>query len=95
MYGQGQEHLSDFLLFLVNVTLVRQDSYLAHVKSGLIQDKLAALRQAPLDLPTLFTDSVLRKVEEDISKFEDRGQSHAQSAGLLDSHIHPYRRSDK
>ena len=34
-----------------------------------------------MDLPTLFPDSVLRKAEEDISKFEDRGRSHALSAG--------------
>ena len=36
---------------------------------------------APLDLPTLFPDTVLRKAEEDISKFEDRGRSLTQSVG--------------
>ena len=75
------------------MTLVRSDFYLAHVKSGLKQDTLAALRQAPLDLPTLFPDSVLRKAEEDISKFEDKGWSYTQSTGCRDSWYHPYRGS--
>ena len=70
---------------MAKVTLVRRDSYLAHIKSGLKQDTLAALRQAPLDLPTLCPDSVLKKAEEDISKFEDKGQSHAQSGDHRDS----------
>ena len=50
---------------------------------------------SPLDLPTLFPDSVLRKAEEDISKLEDKGRSHAQSGGRRDSRFHPYKRSDK
>ena len=67
------EHLSNFVFVsMANVTLVRRDFHLAHAKSGLKQDTLAALCQAPLDLPTLFPDSVLRKTEEDISKFEDK-----------------------
>ena len=60
-----------------NVTLVRRDLYLAQVKSSIKQETLAAVRQAPLDLPTLFPDSILRKAEEDISKFEDKGHTHS------------------
>ena len=83
---KAMEHLSDFAFAsMANMTLVRGDSYLAHVKSCLKQDTLAALRQAPLDLLTLFPDSVLKKAEEDINKFEDKGQSHTQSVGHKDS----------
>ena len=49
--AKAMEHLSDFaFVSMANVTLVRWDSYLAHVKSGLKQDTLAALCQAPQDL---------------------------------------------
>ena len=58
--------LPDLFVFMANVTLVRRDSYLAHVKSGLKQDTLPALCQTALDLPTLFPD---------ISKFEDKGRT--------------------
>ena len=69
--AKAMGHLSEFAFAsMANVTLVRQDSYLAHVKCGLKQDTLAALCRALLDLPTLFP--VLKKAEEDISKFEDK-----------------------
>ena len=57
--AKAMEHLSDFIfVYMANITLCRKDSYLAHVKSGLKKDTLASLHQAPLDLPTLFPDSV-------------------------------------
>ena len=60
--AKAMEYISDFVFVsMANVTFVRRDSYLAHFKLGLKQDNLATLRQAPLDLPTLFPDSVLRK----------------------------------
>ena len=94
--AKAMEHLSDFaFVSMAIVILVRQNSYLACVKSELKQDTFAALCQAPLDLPALFTDSVLRKAEEDICKFEDKGWSHTQSAGRRDSWFHHYRRLDK
>ena len=90
------EHLSDFaFVSMTNVTLCRRDSHLVHVKSGLKQDALAALFQAPLDLPTLFEDSVLKRAEEDIARFEDKGRSHGQSDGKRDSRFHPHKRSDR
>ena len=64
---------------------------MAHMK----QDTLAALCQVPLDLPTLFPDSVLKRAEEDIGRFEDEGRSHGQSGGRRDDRFHPYKRSDK
>ena len=93
--AKTMEHLSDFAFVnMYNFTLLRRDSYLAHVKAGIKQDTLAALRQAPMDLDTLFLDTVLRKAEEDISKFEDRGRTHTGS-NHKDTHFHPYKRSDK
>ena len=68
--AKTMENLSDFtFVSLANITLCRRDSYLAHVKSGLKQDTLATLCQAPLDLPTLFPDFVLKKAEDDIGRF--------------------------
>ena len=96
VYGQGYGTLVSLcIVSMANVTLVWRDSYMAHVISGLKQDTLAALCQASLDLPTLLPDSALKKAEEDISKFEDKGCTHTQSAGCKDSWYHSYRRSDK
>ena len=78
-----------------NGTFIRRDVYLAHVKSGIKQDTLAALRQAPLEAATLFPYAILKKPEEDISKFEDRGRSHTSSASRKDNRYHPSKRSDK
>ena len=91
------EHLSDFtFVSMVNLTFCRRDSYLAHVKSGLKQDTLTALRQAPLALPTLFPDSVLKRAEDDIVRFEDKnGQSHGQYGGRKENRFHPYKQSDR
>ena len=65
------------------------------MKSGLKQNTLAALRQAPLDLPILFPDSVLKSVEDDIGRFEDKGRSHGQDGGRRDNRLHPYKWSDR
>ena len=41
------EHLLDFaFVSMYNFTLVKRDLHLAHVKAGIKQDTLAALRQA-------------------------------------------------
>ena len=91
--AKDMEQLSDFTF--VSITLCRRDSYLAHVKSGLKQDTLAALRQAPLELPTLFLDFVLKKAEDDIGRFEDKGRLHCQAGGRRDNRFHPYKWSDR
>ena len=94
--AKTMEHLSDFaFVSMFNFTLARRDMYLAHVKAGIKQDTLASLRQAPMQLDTLFPDLVLKKAEEDISKFEDRGRSHTSSSGRKDSRFHPYKRPEK
>ena len=82
------EHLSDFaFVSMYNITLAHRDAYLAHTKAGIKQDTLAALRQAPLEIPTLFPDSILKKAEEDISKFEDRGRTHSSSSVHKDNRL--------
>ena len=87
------EHLPDFaFVSMYNVT--HDKIHLAHMKSGIKQDTLAALRQAPMDLPTLFPNSILKKAE-DISKFEDKGHSLASSSGRKDTRYHPYKRLDR
>ena len=92
--GKAMKQLLDLaFVSMVNMTLVRRDSYIPHVKSSLKQDTLAALHQAPLDFPTLFPDSVLKKSEEDISKFEDKDRSHTHYCGRRDSRFHPNKRS--
>ena len=51
---------------MANITLARRDYHLDHLRCGIKQDTLAALRTAPLHLATLFPDSVLKKAEDDI-----------------------------
>ena len=93
---KAMEHLSNFtFVSMANITLCRRNSYLAHVKSDLKQDTLAALRQTPLDLPTLFPDSVLKKAEDDIGRFKDKGQSHGQAGGRRNNRFHPYKWMDR
>ena len=73
--GYGQVHGTDFVFVnMANVTLLRRDSYLAYLKAGIKADTLAALRTAPLHLPTLFPDTVIKQAEEDISNY-DKGRS--------------------
>ena len=48
-----------------------------------------------MQLDTLFPDLVLKKAEEDISKFEDRGRSHPGSTGRKDSRFHPYKKPEQ
>ena len=58
------EHLSEFVFISMgNLTLARRDAYLTHVKSGIKPDTVAALRTAPLHIPTLFPDSVIKRAD--------------------------------
>ena len=61
--AKSMEHLTDFVFVnMANLTLLRRNSYL---KAGIKADTLAALRTAPVHLPTLFPDSVIKQAEED------------------------------
>ena len=71
--GETMEHLTDFVFVSMgNLTLARRDSYLTHVKSGIKPDTLSALRTAPLQLSTLFPDSILKWAEDDIAAIKTR-----------------------
>ena len=56
-----------------NLTLARRDAYLIHLKNGVKPDTLAALRTAPLQIATLFPDSVIKKAEEEIAYYDSKG----------------------
>ena len=85
------EHLTDFVFVnMANVTLLRRDSYLVYLKAGIKADTLVALKTAPLHLPTLFPDSVIKQTEEDISDF-DKGRS---VSVYKKGRYHPYERTD-
>ena len=75
-----------------NLTLVCRDAYLNHLKTGIKPDTLATLRTVPLQISTLFLDIVIKRAEDDIAHFENKGQS-TSSRGK--GQYHPYERTDK
>ena len=90
--AKTMEHLSDFVFISMgNLTLARRDAYLNHVKGGVKTDTIAALRTAPLHIPTLFPDSVIKRAEEEIAHFEAKGQSSSRGKGRY----HPYECTEK
>ena len=91
--AKTMEHLSDFVFISMgNLTLARRDAYLTHVKSGVKPDTVAALRTAPLHITTLFLDTVIKKAEEEISNFENRGHSASSRSKVR---FQPYDKSDR
>ena len=87
--AKSMKHLSDFVFVnMANLTLVRRDSYLSHLKSGIKPDMLAALRTAPLQLATLFLDSVIKWAEK-IFPVMTGGSSSRKT------HYHPHERSER
>ena len=70
------EHLSEFVFInMANMTLIRKDTSLAHVKAGIKHDTLSSLRQAPIHLDKLFLDQILKKAEEGIAKHKNKNHS--------------------
>ena len=90
--AKAMEHLTDFVFVnMANTTLLRRDSYLSYLKAGVKADTLNALRSAPLELDTLFPDSVIKQAEEDIANF-DRNRS---GSVYKKGRYHPYDRQDR
>ena len=89
--AKSMEHLFDFVT-MGNLTLVRRDAYLSHLRTGIKRDTLTALRTAPLHLPTLFPDATIKRAEEDIAQFESKGHS---TSGHSKGRYHPYECPDK
>ena len=93
--AKAMEHLTDFVFITMgNITLARRDSYLSHIKNGVKADTLAALRLAPLQLGTLFPDTVIKRAEEEISHHDSKSQASA-SYARGKNRFHPYERVDK
>ena len=79
------QHLSDFVFIpMANITLARREAYLVHLRSGIKQDTLAALRNVPSHLAPHFLDNVLKKAEDDIAQYECKKV-----------YYHPYEKSSK
>ena len=76
--AKTMEHLSDFVFISMgNLTLARKDSYLNHVMGGVKKpDTIAALRAAPSHIPTLFSDSIIKRAEEKIAHSRGKGRYH-------------------
>ena len=90
--AKSMEHLSDFVFITMgNLTLVRRDAYLSHLRTEIKQDTLTALRTAPLHLSTLFPDATIKRAEEDIAQLESKGQS---TSGHGKGRYHPYERPE-
>ena len=69
--GQSFQHFSDFTFIqMANLTLLRRDSFLDHLKQGVKPDTFSALRNCPLNWLALFSHAVIRKAEDDIAQFE-------------------------
>ena len=91
--AKAMEHLSDFVFVSMgNLTLVRRDAYLSHLRTGIKPDTLTALRSAPLHIATLFPEAVVKRAEEDIAQFESKGHS---TSSHNKGRYHPYERHDK
>ena len=91
--AKSMEHLSEFVFVTMgNLTLVRRDAYLSHLRTGIKPDTLTALRSAPLHISTLFPDSVIKRAEEDIAQFESKGHT---GGSHNKGRYHPYERQDK
>ena len=91
--GTSLQHLADSLfVHLTNLILLRRDSYLDHVKSGIKPDTYNQLRNAPLFGQGLFPDAVIRTAEQDIASYQTSGPvprpgpGAGQQAGWRSSH---------
>ena len=92
--AKAMEHLTDFVFVTMgNLTLIRRDAYLSHLKNGIKHDTLAALRSSPLQFSTLFPDSVIKRAEEEIAYYDSKNQSQSTSKGK--GRFHPYERPEK
>ena len=69
--GKSLQHLADFTFVqMVNLTLLRRDSYLEAVKPGIKPDTFNSLRNCPLNGYGLFPDAAIRKAEDEINQLE-------------------------
>ena len=93
--AKAMEHLTDFVFITMgNLALARRDSYLSHLKNGVKPDTFAALRTGPLHIVTLFTETVVKKAEEEIALYDSKSHPTATTSHTR-QRFHPYERPDK
>ena len=93
--AKAMEHLTDFVFITMgNLALARRDSYLSHLKNGVKPDTFAALRAGPLHIATLFSESVVKKAEEEIALYDNKSHPTA-TTSRIKNRYHPYERADK
>ena len=69
--GTSLQHIGDSLfVHMANLVVIRRDSYLDFVKTGVKQDTMNLLRNAPLFGYGLFPDAAIMTAEQDITKYE-------------------------
>ena len=72
--AKTMEHLTDFaFISMGNLTLVRREAHMNPL-SGIKLDTLAALRTS-LQLSTLFSEIVIKRAEEEITHYENKGSA--------------------
>ena len=80
--GTSLQHLADSLfVHMANMILVQRDAYLDFVKSGVKQDTLNSLRNAPMFGYALFPDAAIMTAEQDIQKHETSSGSQRPGPG--------------
>ena len=93
--AKAMEHLTDFVFITMgNLALARRDSYLSHLKNGVKPDTFAALRAGPLHIATLFSESVVKKAEEEIALYDNKSHPTA-TTSRVKNRYHLYERADK
>ena len=78
--GKAMQHLADILFVQMgNITLLRRDAYLDHLRPGVKPDTWCALCNSPLNSSGLFPDDMVHRVEDEIAKAE--ADRHTNQAG--------------
>ena len=85
------EHLTD-IISMGNLTLAHRDAYMNHLKTGIKPDTLAVLRTSPPQIPTMFSDSVIKRAKDKIAHYENKSSA---SSSYGKARYHQYERIDK
>ena len=79
-----------------NITLLRRDAHLDHLKPGIKLDTWCALRNSPLNSCGLFPDDMVRRAEDEIAKAETErrttqpGSGHGGYGSRKQNRFQPY-----
>ena len=89
------QHLADILFVQMgNITLLRRDAYLDHLRPGVKPDTWCALHNSPLNSSGLFLDDMVRRAEHEIAKAEhcatQPGLGHGEYTSRKQNHYQPY-----